>query len=106
MKQVEYKKNYIVYEDGRVWLKQSNRFANLTNQHGYLTIRINDKCERVHRVVATCFIPNPLNLPEVNHISGIKTDNNISNLEWCTRSENIQHSINVLGNTHGKPKKS
>ncbi len=49
----------------------------------------------VHRLVATAFIPNPNNLPEVNHQDGIKSNCTLSNLEWCTRSQNRQHAYDM-----------
>ena len=50
---------------------------------------------RVNRLVAQHFIPNPDNLPEVNHIDGNKENNHVSNLEWCTRSHNVKHSFDT-----------
>lgn len=51
----------------------------------------------LHRLLAIIFVPNPLMLPQINHIDGNKQNDNLSNLEWCTPRENTIHAINVLG---------
>ena len=56
------------------------------------------RCKNVHRLVAENFIPNPNNLEDVNHIDGNKRNNQVSNLEWVSRSDNVLHSIYTLGN--------
>lgn len=68
-------------------------------KRGYMTIApIIDKKHvtcGIHRLVATKYIPNPENKPEVNHIDGDKTNNCVTNLEWVTRSENRLHALNT-----------
>ena len=49
----------------------------------------------VHRLVATSFIENPNNLPEINHIDGNKLNNNLDNLEWCDREYNMKHAYKM-----------
>ena len=69
---------------------------------GYLEVVLykdgKGKCIQVHRIVATAFIPNIENKPQVNHIDGNKKNNIVKNLEWVTRSENMRHSARQLRN--------
>ena len=67
------------------------------NQQGYMMVNLRKegkvKMASVHRLVALTFIPNPENLPMVNHIDGVKTNNAIENLEWCTNRDNVLHAV-------------
>ena len=74
MKSAIYKENYIVYEDGRIYNIKLNRFISLTNDgQGYYSAKINGKSTKVHRIVAECFIPNPiLYNSHINHLIGTR----------------------------------
>ena len=70
-----------------------------TDMDGYKIIPlVNEKGKKtfgVHRLVAQAFIPNPENKETVNHIDGVKTNNNVDNLEWATRSEQMIHAYDT-----------
>lgn len=66
---------------------------------GYLFVNLYKNGKRkprtIHRLVAKAFIPNPDNLPEVNHKDEDKTNNNVENLEWCTKSHNCSYGTHI-----------
>jgi len=64
------------------------------NGNGYFRVHISKVKEKqyIHRLVASAYLPNKENKPQVNHKNGNKSDNRVENLEWVTRCENVQHS--------------
>ena len=88
--------DYIIFDDGRVYSKITNKFLKQSYSGGYLTVELfseRGKSRRilVHRLVAMAFIPNPYNYPQVNHKDENKTNNNVDNLEWCTAKYNMNY---------------
>ena len=88
--------NYLIYDDGRVFSKKSDRFLKSSpNSCGYLNVNLWNKEGRknfnIHRLVAEHYIDNPENKKEIDHISRDKQDNRKENLRWSTRSENSQN---------------
>ena len=81
-----------VRESGKIFDADGNELSQYDNGYGYLSVRVNKKYYRVHRLVATKFIPNPDNKEDVNHLDGNKSNNCVQNLEWATRKENVAHA--------------
>ena len=84
---------YIVTQDGRVYTIYNNKKGIRQQKprkhtNGYLRATIFGKDFYIHRLVAICFIENPNNYKEISHEDNDKTNNDVSNLKWCTRSYN------------------
>lgn len=93
---------YELFEDGNIRSLFTGKFLKQrTNITGYKLINLYPTTQQrvtyyVHKLVAEAFIPNPLSKPETNHKDGNKSNNHVSNLEWCTKSENCIHRDFVL----------
>lgn len=123
---IDFKKyiGYAVDLYGHIWSCKTNkkgyykcweRMNETLSHNGYVRIGLYDytgelKHFPLHRIVAISFIPNPNNKIEINHRDCCKTNNHVNNLEWCTHSENILHSVRMgthpdnRGEKHGMSK--
>lgn len=96
MKELGFSK-YSITKDGDIYSSCVNRFLKPASVMGYKFHNLTDdsgnlKNKTVHRLVAQMYLPNPDNLPQVNHIDGDKWNSRLSNLEWATPSQNTQHA--------------
>ena len=88
---------YEVSNLGRVKNIETGRILKpFKDTNGYLILKLSKdgtrRTVKVHRLVALAFLPNPQNLPQVNHKDENKTNNAVSNLEWCTAGYNVNYS--------------
>ena len=109
----KYEDRYLISNLGKVFSLFSKRcISNRINKAGYIQIILHKKGENktllLHRVLGQTFIPNPLNLPQINHKNAVKTNNKLKNLEWVTQSFNTRHAYKMdkitrmLGEKHPK----
>ena len=91
-------------------LRNSRVLRPYSNGSGYQKVNLYGPggCQRkyVHRLVAEAFLPNPGNLPVVNHKDADTTNNSVQNLEWCTQAENIQHCVRMGHHVSNLPDKN
>jgi hypothetical protein len=100
--------NYTVSTDGKIYSLLYKKYLRYACYSGYHAVPLacNGKSKRcyVHRLVAEAYIPNSNNLPEVNHKDGNKGNNNVNNLEWVTRSQQMKHACDTgLRKTYMRP---
>jgi hypothetical protein len=101
-KEIPLTTQYLITSTGRIFSKNYHREGYMAelkpyiDKRGYerIAISINRKTKffLVHRLVAITFIPNPLNLPYINHINSNPADNRVENLEWCDQKYNLIHA--------------
>lgn len=93
--EISFDKNYACNNSGIIInCRTGRRISSTINRKGYLQVCLsNRKTYAIHRIVAICFLPNSDLSLEVNHKDGNKLNNSVSNLEWCTKSDNIAHAV-------------
>lgn len=99
IKQIENFPNYYVTNFGRVWSEHSHKFLKPTinkrtflntYKREYVNLGKNNRFY-IHQLVAKAFIPNPNNLPEIDHINGDSLNNHVENLRWTTHEQNMKN---------------
>ncbi len=97
-----YEGRYAITRDGKVYsypkgrVNKSGRWLNpWFNHDDYLVVELDNHSHSIHRLLALTYIPNPCNRSDVDHIDNDKLNNNLDNLQWLSRAENVKKSQNV-----------
>lgn len=98
--------DYTIYDDGTIIGPERGKLKQRENEDGYMEVTLGNLKNRhsrvkVHRIIAEQFVPNPNNLPEVNHKDYNRKNNNADNLEWCSHEYNVKYSSEA--GRHNKP---
>jgi hypothetical protein len=98
--------NYLIFDDGKVFSKYKNDYmTHRINKAGYHHISLSNNGKEknfyIHRLVAIHYLPNPNNLPEIDHINRDKSDNRVQNLRWSSKIENAQNKGMFKNNKTG-----
>ncbi len=94
-----FEQRYLICEDGTVINRANNTpLTPIQNPNGYFKVGLatgngGHKQVAIHTLVAKHYLPNPYDYPQVNHIDGNKSNNHVSNLEWCSARHNINHTF-------------
>jgi len=87
---------YFVTSEGEVYSLKTGKYRNTCENNGYIQVTLSKNAEQyrtgVHRLVAAAYLEKPEGCEYVNHKNGIKTDNRVENLEWCTKSHDVKHA--------------
>ena len=91
---------YMALTNGQIWSYTKRCYmSQFKDKRGYMNVELYKDGKtyhsKVHRLVLSAFVPQPKGKDQVNHIDGIKNNNNLNNLEWVTGKENMQHSFSM-----------
>ncbi len=95
---------YTITKNGEIRSIKTNKVIKQWIENGYPRVGLwngeKQIFKNVHKLVAETYLKNPENYPIVNHIDGVKTNNNVTNLEWCSHKHNAIHSVRLGLTTH------